>query len=110
MYSTFLHKVDEERQRQISEEGHTADLDDTHNANGELALAASCYAIPESHIDEMFAFDPPCGWPWRNSAWKPTPNDRQRELVKAAALLNAEFDRLERLKHKNQTGVQDIEK
>ncbi|MCM0757438.1 hypothetical protein M7775_02505, partial [Sporomusa sphaeroides DSM 2875] len=34
-----------ERQRQISQEGWTPEHDDQH-ANGELALAAACYAIP----------------------------------------------------------------
>jgi len=33
-------------------------------------------------------------WPWEKSWWKPTPNDRVKELVKAGALIAAEIDRL----------------
>jgi hypothetical protein len=32
--------------------------------------------------------------PWGESWWKPTPEDRVRELVKAGALIAAEIDRL----------------
>ena len=35
-------------------------------------------------------------WPWRPSWWKPTPDDRVRELVKTGALIAAEIDRLRR--------------
>ena len=34
-------------------------------------------------------------WPWNLIWWKPTPNDRIRELVKAGALIAAEIDRLQ---------------
>lgn len=36
-------------------------------------------------------------WPWDKSWWKPTPDDRIRELIKAGALIAAEIDRLQRL-------------
>ena len=35
-------------------------------------------------------------WPWKEAWWKPTPEDRIRELVKAGALIVAEIDRLRR--------------
>ena len=40
----------------------------------------------------------PPTWPWDESWFKPTPDDRIRELVKAGALILAEIDRLQRLK------------
>ena len=33
-------------------------------------------------------------WPWEANWWKPTPEDRIKELAKAGALIAAEIDRL----------------
>ena len=80
-----------ERQRQIEKEGWTPEHDDQHE-NGELALAAACYAIPikwrvrAHYLSEL--------WPWALKWWKPTPDNRIRELQKAGALIAAEIDRL----------------
>ena len=91
-----------ERQRQVCAEGWTAEHDDEHN-EGELAAAGACYAIsasdtlnPHSQGDGEFQNNPPPWWPmgWDTSWWKPsTP---RRNLVKAAALLLAEIERLDR--------------
>lgn len=90
-----------ERRRQIDEEGWTPDHDDTH-ANGELALAGACYAIPAGHdTAEAIEFrtrslldgsDLPALWPWQHSWYKR--GDRKRELAKAGALIAAELDRI----------------
>jgi hypothetical protein len=77
-----------ERRRQIEVEGWTPEHDDEHNA-GELARAAACYAI--------FNTAPaPTMWPrqWDTSWWKP--KDDRSNLVRAAALLLAEIERLDR--------------
>lgn len=77
--------------------------DDTHDC-GELARAAACYALPE--FARKFPTKTPAInylwelWPWENTWWKPSPDDRKRELVKAAGLLVAEWDRLDRLEQK----------
>jgi hypothetical protein len=39
-------------------------------------------------------------WPWDREWWKPTPNNRIRELAKAGALIAAEIDRLQRLEER----------
>jgi hypothetical protein len=78
-----------ERQRQVSEEGWTPEHDDQHDL-GELARAAACYATPRLLGGSL----PPQDWPWAVKWWKPTPNDRIRELEKAGALIAAEIDRL----------------
>ena len=75
-----------ERRRQVEAEGWTATHDDQHR-NGELAVAAVCYAI---YIDS----EPPRMWPFDPTWWRPV-SDR-RNLVKAAALLLAEIERLDR--------------
>lgn len=87
-----LELIAEERQRQIESEGWSDDHDDTHDGE-QLARAAVCYATPKFWrscmvIDLM--------WPWNKSWWKPSPDNRIRELVKAGALIAAEIDRLHR--------------
>lgn len=78
-----------ERQRQIDAEGFTSVHDDQHT-NGELAKAAACYAFPE--FSQMM-------WPtlWLRDWFKPSPENRKREIIKAMALLAAEYERLERM-------------
>ncbi len=71
-----------ERQRQIEVEGWTAEFDDGYRDN-ELARAAACYAVGVTAY-----------WPWDLDWWKPS--ERRRDLVKAAALLIAEIERLDR--------------
>jgi hypothetical protein len=85
--------IAEERERQLADEAWTPEHDDTHT-NGELALAAVCYAAPEAIRDNF----PPRMWPYEGRWWKPCPDNRVRELVKAGALIAAEIDRLQRIK------------
>ena len=89
-----------ERQRQIDGEGWTPEHDDGLPF-GELASAAACYAMQtaicgietrnlvatvEHTIRDL--------WPWAMRWWKPT--SHRRGLVKAAALIIAEIERLDR--------------
>ena len=84
-----------ERDRQWNEEGWTPEHDDKH-VNGEMARAAAGYAFHAGLSDEWRAKGLPQGWPagWAFSWWKPT--SRRRDLVKAAALILAEIERLDR--------------
>jgi hypothetical protein len=77
-----------ERRRQVEAEGWRTKHDDRHDRD-ELALAAARYALPARHRIAV-------AWPWDASSWRPTPDDRMRELVKAGALIAAEIDRLGR--------------
>lgn len=109
--------IKEERTRQIKEEKWTAKHDDETHANGDLALAAICYAAPEDVYIRSgggaFCFDDP--WPWENKYDKrleygqnkitgsnklPDPNTYTHQehidlLVKAGALIAAEIDLLQ---------------
>ncbi|MHB1065711.1 MAG: hypothetical protein ACYC1Z_14690, partial [Georgenia sp.] len=88
-----------ERRRQVEVEGWTPEHDDAHDAD-ELARAATVYAMPaeprrhwsvvrgEGLGDSM--------WPADWGPFKPSPDDRVRELVKAGALIVAEIERLHR--------------
>lgn len=83
-----------ERRRQIATEGWTQEHDAYHHSNGELAHAAAVYALtPDARLFSGSDRRCPVFWPVR-WAFKPTPDDRVRELVKAGALIAAEIDRL----------------
>lgn len=100
-----------ERKRQTDEEGWDREHDDLHES-GELAIAAACYATPavrqrvrmRTLVLHATTRDPatrtrvpvPVLWPWEAEWWKPEPENRIRELVKAGALIAAEIDRLQR--------------
>lgn len=78
-----------ERQRQVTAEGWTPERDDSYQ-NSELADAAACYAI---HAHNQ-GFSTPAHWPWSPDWWKQT--NPRRDLVKAAALILAEIERIDR--------------
>lgn len=86
--------IAEERRRQIEQECWSQTRDIELHKNGELAQAAVCYTL-EPRYREMFGANFKGIWPWNLIWWKPTPNDRIRELVKAGALIAAEIDRLQ---------------
>ncbi len=94
-----------ERNRQISGEGWGPEHDDRHD-KGEMAMAAACYAAPErvfvAHEIVGRGYEPMISytdaWPWEDRWWKP--KDRRRDLVRAAALIIAEIERLDRAARK----------
>ena len=101
-YGYGVKAIADERERQIKEEGWTAAHDDEYKFE-EIANAASCYALSpcarkyEQGMGDMYTLAP-INWPWRAKWWKPMPKDREKELIKAGALIAAELDRLNRLK------------
>ena len=119
---TGAERITMERQRQIEQEGWTAEHDKEHT-NGELAMAACCYAMPKrlyvkretgakesgiSYIDPWPFEDMPGvryrgDWDKRKEfrrgnypLWPNELSDGQRLdlLIKAGALIAAEIDRL----------------
>lgn len=84
-----------ERRRQVSGEGRTLEHDDAYVA-GELAKAGASYAVADLYgVGGKSLFDtPPFFWPWSPEFWKP--KARRANLVRAAALLIAEIERLDR--------------
>lgn len=83
-----------ERLRQIHAEGWTPEHDDKHDC-GDMARAAAGYASAAADAAEGFETKlPRPPWPWDLKWWKPGP--ARRMLVKAAALLLAEIERLDR--------------
>lgn len=97
--SSAVRDILAERLRQISEEGFTPEHDDKELDHGDLAGAATGYALnaadqlnPHSQSDGDHRF--PDFWPFNEKWWKPT--DPRRDLVKAAAMIIAEIERLDR--------------
>jgi len=85
-----------ERERQQQKEGWTTHHDDEH-VKGEIALAAAAYSYATAFSDQERADGlSPGFWPasWSIAWFKPT--TRRRDLVKAAALIVAEIERLDR--------------
>lgn len=92
-----------ERRRQVETEGWTKAHDD-QNKNGDMALAGACYAcnaatwLDKGHwvarTDYEKLSGPGFRWPWAAEWWKP--KNPRRDLVRAAALLIAEIERLDR--------------
>jgi len=80
----------QERCRQVEGEGYTAELDDAYT-DYQLPRAAICYGIKAAglpdHLERLY-------WPFRARDLKPA--NRRGRLVKAAALLLAEIERLDR--------------
>lgn len=102
--SKAIEDVIAERRRQIEAEGWTPAHDDRH-VNLSLAQAAACYVehyvsragVFFKHGEERYQIaGVPYEWPesWAKEWWKPkTP---RRDLVRAAALIIAEIERLDR--------------
>jgi len=87
--SKAIEDVVNERQRQQLIEGWDAAHDDKY-VDGELASAAACYAL----FADRPGFSTPAHWPWGSEWWKQT--NQRRDLVKAAALIIAEIERIDR--------------
>lgn len=105
-----IEEIRAERKRQISQEGWTTEHDDERHSKGQLADAAACYAyfsaVPEA-VREIEALCPGQAssvevvrraWRWNWEWWKP--KDPRRDLIRAAALIVAEIERLDRAKEK----------
>ncbi len=100
-----IEEIRAERYRQINKEGWSFNHDDTHD-QGELALAGASYIInavaetrPEPNLDRQtdkwtLHAHASSVWPWHRDWWKP--KDRRRDLIRAAALIVAEIERLDR--------------
>ena len=92
IFTQAAYDVLAERRRQVEAEGWTPEHDDQHEV-GELATAAACYAGNAGGYVWAGGW-PGEVWPWAREWWKPsTP---RRDLVKAAALILAEIERLDR--------------
>lgn len=100
---TGIELIAEERLRQINDLGYTFENDDKYT-NEELCKVSANYILAklvrDNEILSLFK-GRIINWPWDEKHWKPTPENRIRELQKAGALVCAEIDRLLRKEEKN---------
>lgn len=87
--TAIINEIRRERECQVTEKGYNAKSDDAY-FNNELAGAAPAYNVNATGNTAVAAY---C-WPWHLSLFKPT--TPRRDLIKAAALLVAEIERLDR--------------
>ena len=97
---TGLNIIAKERYRQLTVKHYDADHDAEHR-DGDLAIAGAIYAMPEPArlfvVQSVVNGIPrlaPLLWPFALSEYKPSRDDRIKELAKAGALIAAEIDRL----------------
>jgi len=94
-----LTDVAAERKRQREVEGWTQEHDDEHD-DRTMAAAAAAYVfandcgVAHTVDGEEYLVEGRELWPWDLKWWKP--KDRRRNLVRAAALIVAEIERLDR--------------
>lgn len=87
----ILDEIAAERKRQIEVEGWTPEHDDEHH-EGDMGMAAAAYAWPPSYyVSGVTRHE---AWPWSMNDWNP--QSRRRDLIRAAALIVAEIERLDR--------------
>ena len=97
--AAVISEIARERERQISVEGWTIEHDNVHDC-GELAVAAACYAlgVPEvsrsCYAENGSAIISVKLWPWSTAWWNPKTS--RQDLIRAAALIVAEIERLDR--------------
>lgn len=96
-----VEEIAKERRRQVAKERWSHKHDDAH-FNGELAVAAAAYALDGRHAlmqhpDKRTASITITGrdlWCWDRKYWKP--RGYRENLIRAAALIVAEIERLDR--------------
>lgn len=96
---TGIEMIDAERERQISQEGWTAEHDDAH-VRGELATAATCYRTAAKIIEggapvEVAVAKVRGLWPW-DAEWLKISPEAIKNYVKSGALYRAHSDRAKR--------------
>lgn len=94
--SEGMREIAAERRRLVEAEGWTPEHDDEHG-NGELSAAALGYiqsALGELGKPTFSLTSPPAFWPWDEAWWKP--RGARRDLIRAAALIAAEIERIDR--------------
>lgn len=95
--SNAMNDIWRERIRQMNSEGYSPAHDDGHP--GEMAKAGAVYALRAGLVVSARSVPLPLGgllamWPWEEAAYKP--KDPRRDLIRAAALIVAEIERIDR--------------
>ena len=87
----IITEIAAERERQITQERWTIEHDDQHQL-GAMSRAAATYAIHWISVNAAVMSEEL--WPFENQWFKP--KNPRRDLIRAAALIVAEIERLDR--------------
>lgn len=100
---TAIELIISESERSALKYGYT----DEHIANtpedydqGDLAFAAAAYLMSERWLTKDSGYLPEMLFPWDMQYFKPSPDDRIKELVKAGSMIVKEITRLQNLDKK----------
>lgn len=92
MKTNVLEEIRYEREHQIVDLGYNEQWDDEYK-NYQLVKAAICYANPLiANLKNIV----PSAWPFDKVYWKP--RTYRENLIRAAALIVAEIERVDRIK------------
>lgn len=98
LLSKGVQLIEAERYRQIEVLKYDVENDALYD-KGQLLEAAAAYVV-----EPKYRLNPDVSWPWKESSFKPTPDNRILELTKAGALIAAEIDRLINLENTKKDG------
>lgn len=101
--AAILSEIATERGRQIGVEGWAPRHDDTY-VKSELAVGAAVYALSGAGWKKEAVAEL---WPKKFDYLMLKPKSPRRDLVRAAALIVAEIERLDRLALNGETGTQN---
>ena len=91
---TAIQLIDEEQRRVREVKGYTPEMDKQYK-NNELVRASVCYLrTPFYHEHIKNGSVPPSEFPFKQEYWKPSPDERIAELIKAGGLIASEIDKL----------------
>ena len=105
MPSQAVLDVVSERRRQIEVEDWTPQHDDEY-VSGELVAAAGAYALEATFGGRARNVWFARLWPWHVEWWKP--KDQRRDLVRAAALIIADIERIDRAAGKAEQAAANV--
>lgn len=90
-----LNLIEHERKEQMNKHGFSREQDCRY-VHGDLAAVGALYALTSALTDEGVDYALAAYWPhtWDRRYWRPAPSNPLKNMVKAAALLTAEIERL----------------
>lgn len=98
-FKSAIEIIADERQRQIDKYAYSDDVIShctEDYGKGELALAAASYLLSDQWLSKDHGYLPDMIFPWDTDIYfKPSPDDRIKELSKAGAMIVAEITRLQ---------------
>ena len=91
---TGIELIAEEQQRVREQEGFTLESDKQYKNNELVKGAISYLRTPMYNVHIQTGQLAPMEFPFKQEWWKPSPDDRIKELIKAGQMIASEIDKL----------------